>query len=112
MSQTQTTTLTTVNEPTTVRQILQVYDIHRTGEQPYSPTSGWSEESQWREQRHGQNWASNYNRIPPYREPMRSHRLRERPAGLTTGSASFVVMMFCGVYIVSVSDAFNSHFYN
>jgi hypothetical protein len=103
MSQTQTTVDSVTYEPTSVRQILQVYNIHQTaGPAAASGTSGWSVDSQWHDQPQRQNWASEYNRIPPYREPSRSHRYFGRPAGRDWGEASFIVMMFSGVYVVSV----------
>jgi hypothetical protein len=106
MSQTQTAT--DVNYfPTSVREVLQVYEIHQTGDatSSASETSGWSEDAPWPEQphRHYQGWVSEYNRVPPYREPARSHPLSSRPAGRDNGEATFVTMMFSGVYVVSVS---------
>ena len=102
MSQTQTTTESVTHEPTSIRQILQVYDIHQTGGPEASITSGWSVESEWPEQPQPPNWVSNYNRVPPRRESSRSHRFVNRPAGRDWGEASFIVMMFCGVNVVGV----------
>jgi hypothetical protein len=102
MSQTHTTTQSVTYEPTSVRQILQVYDIHQTGEPTSTGTSGWNVDSPWRNLPQRSDWTSDYNRIPPYREPSRNHRYFGRPAGRDWGEASFVVMMFSGVYVVSV----------
>lgn len=102
MSQTQTVT-DTIYEPTSVREILQVYDIHRTGEEAApTGTSGWSVDTEFPANSHGQNWLSTYHRVPPFREPSRNHRYFGRPAGRDLGEGTFVVMMFSGVYVVSV----------
>lgn len=102
MSQTLTTTGTAV-EPTSLREILQVYDIHRTGgEAAPTGTSGWSTDADFPENSHARNWLSTYHRVPPFREPSRAHRYFSRPAGRDLGEGSFVVMMFSGVFVVSV----------
>lgn len=102
MSRTEVITETHTYEPTRLREVLRVYDIHQTENTNTSQTSGWSLDAPWSEQPERQEWLSNYNRIPPYREPSRSHRYFGRPAGRTWGEANFVVMMFSGVYVVSV----------
>src|SRR3954470_23754448 len=92
----------TTYEPTSVREILQVYDIHRTGAETLSTeTSGWSFDSEFPANSQAQNWLSTYRRIPPFREPSRNHSYFSRPAGRDLGEGIFVVMMFSGVYIVS-----------
>jgi hypothetical protein len=92
---------TTQTEPTSVHQILRVYDVHQTGGGAPSQTSGWSLETQWPAQPQLRDWTLDYHRVPPYREPIRSQYF-DRPAGRDAGEATFVVMMFSGVYVVSV----------
>lgn len=103
MSRTQIYTDTTY-DPTSVRDILQVYHIHRTGEDTvWTGTSGWSVDAEFPANSRAQQWVSNYRRIPPFREPSRNHGYFSRPAGRDLVEGAFVVMMFSGVFVVSVS---------
>lgn len=103
MSQTRITSQSLTHEPTTIRQVLQVYKPHQTGATTSPGTSGWSIDTPWPDEATRRpDWTSSHNRIPPYREPSRNHRYFGRPAGRDWGEASFVVMMFTGVWLVGV----------
>jgi hypothetical protein len=118
MASTQTSSdiiTTETSEPTSIRQLLQAYEIHQTeGEEDNSrevstttlsstATSGWGITSPWPSHTQPWNGAMSYNRMPPCRQTGTRHTLASRPAGRVPGESLFVIMMFSGVYVVGVS---------
>lgn len=91
------TETTTRLEPTTLRDVLQVYTIHQTGEDIATETS-----NDTRDFVSQPDWPSDRRRIPPYRSTTRTYPLSERPGGVTTFEGVIVVVMFSGVYTVAV----------
>lgn len=103
MSYTNTETITQLEQPATLRQVLQTYDIHQSGGDT-PQRSGWSLEAPLQPSQRA-DWESDHRRVPPYRATDRFHRVSDRRLGRTSGETVIIVMMFSGSYALAVRSA-------
>lgn len=94
-------------EPITIRETLQVYNVHETGREETPEAQSLPTQSHGVEQlqRVGQShpdWPLDWRRMPAYRASSRTHRVADRVPGRDAVEGAAVVTMFHGVWLMGV----------
>lgn len=109
-----TTTSTVTENPTSLREVLSVYNVYESGTSDAEVETSRSQTLDRSESitiEADNSWPSDWRRMPQYRPTSRSHRVADRPGGQNAAEIGIVAAMFTGVWIIGVRQTEQERYY-